>query len=160
MTPWLRCVLLPSQLEQQLVLAGSVSQGWFEGSFRWHIPPFAFEIHFQTRVFRPQLLAMLRSVVASISGKFRKTQVYSLKPQVVSAAVCKRSPLSKGCFDLFGVDVMVDSDGHPWLLEVNSNPALWDTPGVLAQVSSVVLFPRFFDLTVDGRSSQKLWQNA
>jgi hypothetical protein len=42
--------------------------------------------------------------------------------------------IAQGCFDLFGVDVMVDSTGHPWLLEVNSNPAFWDTPGVLAQV--------------------------
>ncbi len=39
---------------------------------------------------------------------------------------------------------MVDSDGHPWLLEVNSNPALWDTPGVLAQVSSIVFVPALF----------------
>ena len=52
------------------------------------------------------------------------------------------SRLTQGCFDLFGVDVMVDSDGHPWLLEVNSNPALWDTPGVLAQV----LYLRQLDL--------------
>ncbi len=29
---------------------------------------------------------------------------------------------------------MLDSAGHPWLLEINSNPALWDTPGVLGQV--------------------------
>jgi D-alanine-D-alanine ligase-like ATP-grasp enzyme len=46
----------------------------------------------------------------------------------------RASRATQGCFDLFGVDVMVDSNGHPWLLEVNSNPALWDTPGVLAQV--------------------------
>jgi hypothetical protein len=40
---------------------------------------------------------------------------------------------------------MIDSAGHPWLLEVNSNPALWDTPGVLAQVSSAfILFSRAF----------------
>ncbi len=50
--------------------------------------------------------------------------------------------IAKGCFDLFGVDVdvMVDSTGHPGLLEVNSHPAFWDTPGVLGQVVSAYIY--------------------
>jgi hypothetical protein len=28
------------------------------------------------------------------------------------------------CFQIFGFDVMIDADGRPWLLEINSNPSL------------------------------------
>ena len=29
------------------------------------------------------------------------------------------------CFDLFGVDLMFDADGKPWLLEVNNGPGIF-----------------------------------
>lgn len=28
------------------------------------------------------------------------------------------------CFHILGVDVMLDSDGIPWILEINANPSL------------------------------------
>ncbi len=30
------------------------------------------------------------------------------------------------CFEVFGLDVLVDEDGRSWLLEVNTNPGLYD----------------------------------
>lgn len=30
----------------------------------------------------------------------------------------------KGCFELFGFDLMVDDDFNMWLIEVNSSPAM------------------------------------
>ena len=37
---------------------------------------------------------------------------------------CKR-----GCFELFGFDLMVDTDLNMWLIEVNSSPAMdYSTP--------------------------------
>jgi hypothetical protein len=55
---------------------------------------------------------------------------------------------------------MVDSTGHPWLLEVNSNPAFWDTPGVLAQVFSDCICLRAFVLNEVRRLYPKLSENA
>jgi hypothetical protein len=41
---------------------------------------------------------------------------------------CGSGPESAGmrCFELFGLDVLVDEDGRPWLMEVNINPGLHD----------------------------------
>lgn len=35
----------------------------------------------------------------------------------------------KGCFELFGFDLMIDDDFNMWLIEVNSSPAMdYSTP--------------------------------
>ena len=34
-----------------------------------------------------------------------------------------------GCFELFGLDIMLDKDLNPHLIEINTNPAIFtDTP--------------------------------
>jgi D-alanine-D-alanine ligase-like ATP-grasp enzyme len=38
-------------------------------------------------------------------------------------------PACPNAFELFGADVMLDSNGQPWLLEMNSSPSMgMDTP--------------------------------
>ena len=83
---------------------------------------------------------------SQVAGAIRLTAVLTIFADCCHAVAAAAYALAQGCFDLFGVDVMVDSQGHPWLLEVNSNPALWDTPGVLSQVQKLFVhdFARFF----------------
>ena len=43
----------------------------------------------------------------------------------VCAAAQAKFVRRRGQFELLGLDFMVDEDLTPWLIEVNSNPALW-----------------------------------
>ena len=61
----------------------------------------------------------------------------------------KLNPKSlKHCFEIFGYDFMLDSEGDVWLIEVNTNPCLDESSPLLQQ-----LLPRMIDdalkLTVD-----------
>ena len=54
----------------------------------------------------------------------------------------------KNCFELFGLDYIVDADFNVWLIEVNTNPCLEESSKLLQ-----VLLPRMIDdmfkLTID-----------
>ncbi len=54
----------------------------------------------------------------------------------------------KHCFELFGLDFMLDSDMNCWLIEVNTNPCIEESSKLLA-----MLIPRMLDdmfkLTID-----------
>ena len=54
----------------------------------------------------------------------------------------------KFCFELFGYDFILDEDFNQWLIEVNTNPCLEESSGILK-----MLLPRMiedmFKLTVD-----------
>lgn len=54
----------------------------------------------------------------------------------------------KNCFELFGLDFMLDSDLNCWLIEANTNPCLEETSKILE-----TLLPRLIDdmfkLTID-----------
>ena len=54
----------------------------------------------------------------------------------------------KNCFELFGLDYMLDEDLNCWLIEVNTNPCLEESSKILE-----VLLPRMLDdmfkLTID-----------
>lgn len=54
----------------------------------------------------------------------------------------------KNCFELFGLDFMLDSDMNSWLIEANTNPCMEESSKLLE-----ILLPRLIDdmmkLTVD-----------
>ena len=54
----------------------------------------------------------------------------------------------KFVFEIFGYDFMIDEVGHPWLIEVNTNPSLEESNKLLCK-----LIPRMLDdafkLTID-----------
>jgi Tubulin-tyrosine ligase family len=46
----------------------------------------------------------------------------------------------KGCFELFGYDFIIDEDFNTWLIEVNTNPCIEESSGILK-----ILLPRMID---------------
>ena len=76
----------------------------------------------------------------------------SILPIIELSLVAARNKINKNnrrfCFEIFGYDFMIDKDLKPWLIEVNTNPCIEESSGLLKQ-----LVPRMLDdalkLTLD-----------
>ena len=59
----------------------------------------------------------------------------------------------KHCFELYGFDVMIDSDLRPWLIEANSSPALTATSKSDYELKFQLLKDTLDILDLEGRRS-------
>lgn len=52
--------------------------------------------------------------------------VPKMKQLVKNSLLCTGASLSdqKGCFELFGYDILIDNNFNPWLIEINSSPTM------------------------------------
>ena len=51
---------------------------------------------------------------------------YEIQNVVLKSLFCVQSAIiaDKHCFELYGFDILIDKELKPWLLEVNSGPAM------------------------------------
>ena len=58
--------------------------------------------------------------------KWELTLESRIKAMVIDSILCAQEDIIAGrkrCFEVYGFDVMIDSNLHPWLIEINSSPA-------------------------------------
>ncbi|CAI6350938.1 unnamed protein product [Macrosiphum euphorbiae] len=70
-------------------------------------------------------------------------QKISVLVSLTLASQCTGIPSTSNCFELYGFDILVDSDLKPWLLEVNLSPALGNDCDVDNRVKRPLLHDMF-----------------
>jgi len=80
---------------------------------------------------------------------------------VVTAAAKKKLIAKKGTYELLGCDILVSHDLQPYLLEVNTNPAMF-TDTLVQKELLPVLSQNTLDIALelfDSQSSKKVLEN-
>lgn len=62
---------------------------------------------------------------------------------IVQQAMKKNGTNRTNCFEIFGFDILIDSDLKPWLLEVNLSPALATDSPLDLSIKSTLLSDTF-----------------
>lgn len=64
-----------------------------------------------------------------------------MKQCIIGAMIAHRDKIDKrrNCFELYGADFMLSETFEPWILEINSNPALHASTPVTAKLCPSVL---------------------
>lgn len=71
-----------------------------------------------------------------------KTTIYPGMKQCIVAAVLLNQEyiaVRKNSFELYGADFMITEDFKPWLIEINSKPALYPSTPITARMCPSVL---------------------
>ncbi|WP_026689045.1 YheC/YheD family protein [Alteribacter aurantiacus] len=75
-----------------------------------------------------------RKVLDTLEGAFPELHVFHLirflnELAIETAQTIEEELGESGCYGEFGIDIGIDNNGHPWILEVNSKPSKsYDTP--------------------------------
>ena len=83
---------------------------------------------------------------------FAQYAITDILPVIELSLIAARNKINKQnrrfCFEILGYDFMIDNQLKPWLIEVNTNPALEESNGLLKQIVPRMLDDAF-KLTVD-----------
>jgi ubiquinone/menaquinone biosynthesis C-methylase UbiE len=116
-------------------------------------------------------IPVAREIIYSFIKQLRPLFQYALR---VENEYKLKNNVKFETFELFGIDILFDVTGKPWLLEINKNPgALTNTPHIVPDVLEEVFFnqniSRFVDITEQKElfpykkeflNAEELWNNA
>lgn len=85
--------------------------------------------------------------ISNFKGNLSLTQKYS--KEAISSVYGNINPNKRShCFEIFGLDFMIDEEMKPWLIEINTNPCLELSSPLLSKIIPEML-DNAFKLAID-----------